>query len=177
MLFIKGSSLDPGMRESSRCGLKIVKDASLEHFSQPIFPPDHVAIIGHAPIGEMIAYNRAMRIRDDQLTALGEVRLMVFVQRLTDHLKNDFAADLASHGIAKSQVPQQVRDCIALAGSFGVEAESDMWLFGECVAIFGPQFPRTEDWAQEELERRDKSGTEKMDKINQYMLFSLKPPR
>jgi hypothetical protein len=118
-----------------------------------------------------------MRIRDDQLTALGEVPLGVFVQRLTDHLKNDFAADLASHGIAESQVPQQVRDCIALARTFGVQAESDVWLFAECVAIFGPQFPRTQAWAEQELVRRDKSGTEKMDKINQYMLFSLKPPR
>jgi hypothetical protein len=102
---------------------------------------------------------------------------MVFVQRLTGHLKNDFAADLASHGIANSQVPQQVRDCIALARRFGIEAESDVWLFAECVAIFGPQFPRTQDWAQQELVRQDKSGTEKMDKISQYMLFSLNPPR
>jgi hypothetical protein len=118
-----------------------------------------------------------MLIRDDQLTALGEVRLTAFVLRLTDHLKNDFAADLASHGIANSQVPQQVRDCIAQARRFGVEAESDVWLFAECVAIFGPQFPWTEDWAEQELVRQDKSGTEKMDKISQYMLFSLKPPR
>lgn len=118
-----------------------------------------------------------MQIRLDQMTALGEVPLEVFAQRLTEHLKKDFAADLAKHGIAQGQVAQQVRDSIGLAGRFGVEAESDVWLFGECMAIFGPQFPRTQPWAQQELERKDKSGTEKMDEINSYMLFSLKPPR
>ncbi len=111
------------------------------------------------------------------MTALGDVPFGVFVQRLTEHLKNDLAADLAAHGVTESNVSQQVRDSIALAARFGVEAESDVWLFAECVAIFGPQFPQNQPWAQQELVREDKSGTEKMDEINRYMLFSLKPPR
>ena len=118
-----------------------------------------------------------MRIRADQQVALGDVRLGVFVQRLAEHLKNDFASDLAANGIAETEVEQQVRQSIVVAGEFGVEAESDLWLFGECMAIFGPYFPEGQPWAEQVLLRRDINGTEKMDEINGYMLFSLQPSR
>ena len=111
------------------------------------------------------------------MVALGDVPLSAFVKRLAEHLKNDFASDLAAHGIAEAEVEQQVLQSIAAARQFGVEAESDLWFFSECMAIFGPGFPGNQPWAQQVLGRRDITGTEKMDEINGHMLFSLRPPK
>ncbi len=115
------------------------------------------------------------RLSNEQLQALSSHVQDDFLKRTTSHLLGNFSAELARHGLRSSQVEEFVQWGVKEARSFGVVHEEDVRLYVECMLVVHPRFAWSQDTPcfGEILQREDLSGTEKMDRVHDQLVFGL----
>lgn len=90
-----------------------------------------------------------------------------------------FAENLRTYGVGDQEIFDFVRYGMQRARSWGVEYREDISLFLETMMLLGPQFD--EDPAIPEvrriLEAPSYRGDEKMEQIEDFLLFGDGPPR
>jgi len=113
------------------------------------------------------------------METFSSVRIDSFVARMVRHLEDAFSEEIASHGIDKTELEPLVRRGVRDAETYGVVCEDDLELYIQCMALLGPQFDREPDlaWAGRILLQTDLTGSEKMDRINDHLLFGLDEAR
>jgi hypothetical protein len=113
------------------------------------------------------------RLSHEQLQALSSRAQDDFLKRTTSHLLDNFSAELSRHELRSNQVEELVQRGVEEAKSFGVEHEEDVRLYIECMLVVHPRFASARDtpWFGEILQREDLSGTEKMDRIHDQLVF------
>ncbi len=114
-----------------------------------------------------------MVIRKQQLDTLGQGQFDRFLSHMTESLRAKYPQWCASYDRTPSALHHLVRAAVTDANGFGIEAESDLELYVECLAILSPNFsndPRF-PWAREILHRPNLSGTAKMDLIHDHLVF------
>jgi hypothetical protein len=120
-----------------------------------------------------------LKIRKEQMDALGAYMLRQFEKRMVKHLRKDFPKELQEHNIKKQDLEQMVRRGIADAKNYGVEYEDDLKLYVECMLLLSPNFDQDErfPWAKQILTREDVDGDIKMSEINEYLIFGMQEPK
>ena len=102
-----------------------------------------------------------------------------FVRLTAEHLRARHAEALEKHGIKDDALEKFVRATMAEAEKHGVVNEPDIRFYCECKLILGPKFDRASDtaWAGEILSRNDIDGAQKMNEIEEHMLFATDDPQ
>jgi len=119
-----------------------------------------------------------LRMSPIQMEAFAQMVKVSFAERMVRELLRDFPRELRSHGIVDAEaVRQLVQRGIEEAAQNAVLLERDAYLYLQCMALFGAQFPHAEAsaWAAEILSRSDISGTAKMDLIHDHLVFGSTP--
>lgn len=114
-----------------------------------------------------------MIIRKAQIETFAASSLEAFVTRMISMLEIQFPEWAAAIVRSGHSLDSVVRSAMAEAASFGVEAESDLEVYIQCLVLLGSTFANdlTALWARGILRRTDLSGTEKMNKIHNHLLF------
>jgi hypothetical protein len=114
-----------------------------------------------------------LMIRKEQMEALEEYSLDAFVDRMVNHLRSAFEAEVRD--MPDDELRELIRTGIYNAEQYGIEDEADVERFIEYVARFGADFGQTTQsiWADEILSNMEIDGTEKMNMIDDYDLFEL----
>lgn len=112
-----------------------------------------------------------LMIRSEQIAALGEYMLRQFEARMHHALRADFPAE--SVELSDEELGEIIREGVERAEGYAVTDETDVERFLELMLRRGRTFDLTESWANEILTEADLSGTQKMDKIDDYELFVL----
>ncbi len=114
-----------------------------------------------------------MVIRSEQFSALEQAHRQSYVVSNAARLRRDFPEELRQRGIDSPQLEVLVRQAIADAAQYGVDAGEDLRLYLDCIALLGPGFDRAVGWAARILGRDDVDGGQKMGEINDYLIFGL----
>lgn len=114
-----------------------------------------------------------LMIRKKQMEVLEEYSLDAFVDRMVNHLRFAFEAEVRD--IPDDELRELIRKGVVNAEQYGIEDEADVERFIEYVARFGADFGQTTQtiWADEILSNMEIDGTEKMNMIDDYDLFEL----
>jgi len=104
-------------------------------------------------------------IRDEQMNILSLYMLQNFQEEMIVHLKSvkDFPEE---------EIDELVENVIREAMDFGITFEEDVRRYLECWVKYGSDFSRLK-WASSILKEDSLTGTEKMDRITQYITFIL----
>lgn len=119
------------------------------------------------------------QLRKNQMNAFSAERLERFVTRMVNRLPADFPTDVRRLRLTPEAIEPLVRDGIRRAGEFGVRIERDVELFLECLLMFHPHFDDDdrEAWAGEILRDENLTGTQKMDRIHDHLVFQTSKGR
>jgi len=112
-----------------------------------------------------------LTIRKVQIEALSQSMLKHFEDRMIRHLRSSFSEK--TMGIGDQELRIIIQSGMSRAESYEVTDETDVERFLDCIMRLGDDFgvnPVTA-WAGDILERRDLSGTDKMNLIDEYELF------
>jgi hypothetical protein len=114
------------------------------------------------------------RIRQEQMQAFAEQRVSAFVERMVQRLKSDFSNEVAQQKLEEKELEPLVRKGIKEAEAYGAVGENDLELYIDCMVLFSPDFDRNPrfPWAGEILNQAGLNGTEKMDRIHDYLVFA-----
>lgn len=114
------------------------------------------------------------KVTAGQLQALSERLIDDFVEKTTHHLFNHFLEELSRHGI-EGDVVSFVKTGLAEAWSYGITQASDVRLYIECMVLLRPDFGNSPEfsWAAKILREHGLSGTEKMNRIHDHLVFSV----
>lgn len=110
-----------------------------------------------------------MLIRQQQMAELGQVMQRRFEQKMLLHLRTNFQSQIGDW--SEERALGLIRQGIAEAAAYGVNAERDVARYIEFLAIYGPAF-HSLSWAAEILATPGLDGGEKMDRIDDYDLFN-----
>ena len=116
-----------------------------------------------------------LTIRKQQIEAMERIPLEDFIDRMVNHLQEDFSVEIKDKDIQKKELRPLVSEAIDIAEHYGIIYESDLRLFIECIALLGPNFDRTNKFPKvnDILNRLDLNGEKKMDKISEFLTFEL----
>ncbi len=112
-----------------------------------------------------------MKIRAEQMNALGETMQQRFEKRAMARLRDRFGAQLAR--TTDDDLRARVRAGVERAASYGIEAEFDLLRYLEYCEEYGPNFDTASAWAPPILQA-ESSGTSKMDELDNWTTFSLR---
>lgn len=100
---------------------------------------------------------------------------LAFVKWMVQHLRDNFSAELEIHGLSDQELEPLVWRGMKEAKSFGVVAERDVKLFIECMVVLHPDFARHPrfPWAEQVLMSQELSGSEKIDRLHNHLLWPL----
>lgn len=106
-------------------------------------------------------------IRREQIQALKDNSLSLFITQMVLHLKQNFPNELAKIGIKQIDLEPLVRESISQARGYGIEFRNDLCRYIELVPLFGPRFDTgdTTAWIGKILNDPVLDGHEKMDAI------------
>ena len=113
-----------------------------------------------------------MIIRTEQLWAFDDSDRAHFLAELIEHLKTDFG-EMA--GKDDQEIRAFVEEQIERAAGYGVELEDDVETYIELAAEYGPEFDRDNAAFQEVLSNGVRSGSEKVDILEELELFHERP--
>jgi hypothetical protein len=116
-----------------------------------------------------------LTIRSEQMRALGNSVQREFERRLLNHLRLSFPAQ--TRGRSEEELLQLIRLSITGARGYDVITERDVTRYVEYALMYGSQFDEELPWARAILRTNGISGTLKMDRIDDYDLFSGKGQR
>jgi hypothetical protein len=115
-----------------------------------------------------------LRIRPEQMRALGEAMQRNFESRMVAYLRGHFQAQLAHQ--SEEQLLAVVREGIANADLYGITIEKDVARFIEYAVMYGSDFHARRGWVATVLRTGGINGTQKMDRIDNQALFERKMP-
>lgn len=118
-----------------------------------------------------------MVIRPAQIAALHDSLERAFVSRMLVHLSSGFGSHIETLGLDHLSLEEMIRRGIANAREYRVVEESDIELYLECMVLLGPDFDRRIPWCAAALQDVALSGAQKMDSINEYLLFGTEEPQ
>lgn len=112
-----------------------------------------------------------LRIRPSQFEVFSQIMHDRYVERMRQMLVEDFPDRFTTYSV--TEIAMFVRNALEDAKSFGISSESDLTLYVRCQGLLGINFDTQPQhaWAREILERDDLDGTEKMDRIHDYLVF------
>lgn len=115
-----------------------------------------------------------LRIRCAQMDTLSMALRDDFVRSTARHLEESFPEDLLRHGLtgdSKGLVERGIQE----AESYGITESMDVRLYVECMVILQPDFATAQSlpWAVETLRATGLSGTERMDRIHDHLVFAM----
>ena len=112
-----------------------------------------------------------MVVREQQMGAFRESAIDRYAARVASELRQQFSAKLK--GTSDDQLKLLVHDAIRRAKPYGIVSEADVKRFAEYMVEYGPNF-EAKQWARPILSDA-KSGSEKMDDLDNYTTFELRP--
>lgn len=111
-------------------------------------------------------------IREAQLWTLGQNCRQLFEDRMMEHLRTHFPhCDFTHHD---DPLRRFVVEGMELAKTFGVATQFDLRRFLEFRAEYGAEFHQL-PWAAKILNDKTLSGCGKMEQIDDYSLYVLRP--
>jgi len=114
-----------------------------------------------------------LKIRKTQMDSLSEAMLKQFEDRMVTHLRS--ACPEQTHDMPEPELRATIHAGIESAEKYGITSEVDIRRYLECVMVYGPNFdtnPKTA-WASHILNNKELSGTEKMNRVDEYALFDF----
>lgn len=105
-----------------------------------------------------------LTISQAQIEAFAQVARLEYENRMVEYLKERFS--LADEGL-----PRMVHEGIDQALGFNIISEGDVQRYLECLAQHGRGFPEL-PWSRSILTDIEDTGTQKMDRIQWYVLQS-----
>jgi hypothetical protein len=114
-----------------------------------------------------------LKIRKTQMDSLSETMLKQFEDRMVTHLRS--ACPEQTHDMPEPELRVTIRQGISSAAQYDITSEVDIRRYLECVVVYGPDFatnPKTA-WARSILHNKELSGTEKMNRVDEYALFDF----
>ena len=113
-----------------------------------------------------------LQIRQEQLDALEESYFNRFIDRMFHHLKARFPYHLDE--VHPTTLHETILTGVLRAEEYGIKDQNDIKRFLEYLIEYGTKFGDSTEtnWAQKIL-HSNATGTEKMDRIDQYDLFVL----
>lgn len=119
-----------------------------------------------------------MKIHRAQMQALAASQMNRFVERMVDHLRDNFRDTRQRHDISDAALPELVCNGVRAAARYGVVYEDDVQLYLECLVLLGPGFDRdpATAWAGEILRANYLDGAGKMEDLREHVVFSLEWP-
>jgi hypothetical protein len=114
-----------------------------------------------------------LKIRKAQVEALSQAMLRQFEDRMVTHLRA--ACPEQTQDVSEPELRATIRLGVESAAKYEVTDEVDVRRYLECLVLYGPDFdanPRT-PWAGQILNDKELTGTEKMNRIDDYVLFEF----
>jgi hypothetical protein len=114
-----------------------------------------------------------LKIRKTQMDSLSEAMLKQFEDRMVTHLRA--ACPEQTQDLPESELRTVIRTGIENAAKYDITSEVDIRRYLECSVVYGLDFdtnPKT-TWASHILNNKDLSGTEKMNRVDEYALFDF----
>lgn len=114
-----------------------------------------------------------LKIRKAQMDSLSEARLKQFEDRMVLHLRS--ACPEETRETAEPDLRNTIREGMKSAAQYEITSEVDISRYLECVVVYGLDFetnPKTA-WAGRILNNKELSGTEKMNRVDEYALFDF----
>lgn len=117
-------------------------------------------------------------IRKEQIDAFLKSQEDAFINKMVNHVKENFRNDLQKNEIREDELENIIRVGLGNGYHYGIIYEGDMNFFIECIAILGPGFDRNEKYPKiaEILNNKDIAGSDKMDQISDFLTFELSQP-
>jgi hypothetical protein len=114
-----------------------------------------------------------LKIRTDQLHAFSAKLHEDFVRQTSAQLVERFPEYIERHGL-KHEISPFVERGISEAASYGITQSNDVRLYLECMVLLQPNFASSPEfpWAAMALGSHELSGTEKMNRIHDYLVFA-----
>lgn len=111
-------------------------------------------------------------IRKEQMVVMSEYMFDSFVSNMVVHLRATYPEKTENKN--DESIRKFVRDSVERANSFNVHAADNLETFLECATLYGSDFFRKPEfeWAKTILEDDMIDETEKMNRINEYQVFS-----
>ena len=108
-----------------------------------------------------------LRIRPQQVQALGEKRYLDFLKRLKEHLAEVFSDRLVEAEDPTVQVDEWASAGVSESTKYGIRRERDVMLFADLQVGIGADFPggKKLTWCRKILESEDLDGTAKIEFI------------
>ena len=110
-----------------------------------------------------------LRIRHEQMRALGEALRRDFERRMMAYLRGNFGAHAAER--SDEQMLAFIREGISNAERYAIRAEGDVSRFIEYALVYGSDFDTRLKWVENVLRTDGINGTQKMDRIDNQALF------
>lgn len=109
-------------------------------------------------------------VRSEQMDVLSDYMLGEFERRMLEHLRRAYPEETSAQ--SEEDLAEQIADGISIAERYRVTDENDVERFLETQVRLGRRFYEQE-WAAAILATSDRSGTRRMDEIDDYELFVL----
>lgn len=112
-------------------------------------------------------------ISKDQMNVFSDFMFGQFKNRMAHNLQENFPEKTSA--ISDEDLHTLILEGIDKAESYDITDEVDIERYLECMMRYGPDFDHSPStsWAVDILNEDDITGTEKMNKINDYELFIL----
>ena len=114
-----------------------------------------------------------LKIRQAQMDSLSEAMLKQFEDRMVLYLRA--ACPEQTRDVPEPELRSTIRAGMDSAEKYDITSEVDIRRYLECVLVYGPDFdtnPKTA-WAGYILNNKKLSGTEKMNRVDEYALFDF----
>ena len=115
------------------------------------------------------------QFRADQMIVMQETAHMKYIDNLANHIQARFPSEANSRGLTGTALRAALREALFDAQRYGITDAADLELYGDCAVLLGPGFDRnvSYEWAGAILRREDFTGRDKMNAINEHLLFGL----
>lgn len=116
-----------------------------------------------------------MKIRPEQMKSLSQSHEEGFIARMVAYLRENFPKQLEAQRVKEKGLDPMVRQGMADARKYGFEYEDDIRCYLECMVFLGAKFDRDKKypWAGETLRRDDLDTGQKLESLDEQMLFEL----
>jgi len=114
-----------------------------------------------------------LKIRQAQMESLSEARLKQFEDRMVTHLRS--ACPEETQEMSETELGNTIRLGMSSAAQYDITSEVDVRRYLECVVVYGADFDTNSKtaWAGRILNNKQWSGTEKMNRVDEYALFDF----
>ncbi len=110
-----------------------------------------------------------LRIRAEQMNILGRNSADRFVRELVCYLRAEFEEELAAY--TEEQLKDLVFKEMGRARTYGIETEAELERYLEFRVSMGPGFDTKNEWIQDILGQRERTGAQKLRQIENQLAF------